>query len=63
MTNTVLDRLNLNVGFCMPGLYVMMKLCDAIDMNYIVFNNYNHSSILTDLLNFQPCKHVIFMTT
>ncbi len=36
MTNTMLDRLNINVIFCMPILYVTMKLGDAwIDMNDI----------------------------
>ncbi len=29
MANTILDRLNINVLFCRPGLYVMMKLGDA----------------------------------
>ncbi len=29
MTNTILDRLNINVIFCKPGLYVTMKLGDA----------------------------------
>ncbi len=49
MTNTILDRLNINIIFCRPDLYVMMKLGDAwIDMNDIFINNYNHSSILTD---------------
>ncbi len=27
-----------------------------------LFNNNNQSSILTDLLNFQPCKDAIIMT-
>ncbi len=58
MTNTILDRLNINVLFCKPGLYITMKLGDAF-----LFNSNNPSSILTDLLNFQPCKHVIIMTT
>ncbi len=36
MTNTILDRLNLNIIFCRPRLYVMMKLGDAwIDTNDI----------------------------
>ncbi len=29
MTNTILDRLNINIIFCRPGLYVMMELGDA----------------------------------
>ncbi len=36
MTNTILDRLNLNIIFRRPRLYVMMKLGDAwIDLNDI----------------------------
>ncbi len=30
MTNTILDRFNINVLFCRPGLYDMMKLGDEL---------------------------------
>ncbi len=49
--------------FSVGQAYMYDEIMWCNDMNYIVFNNYNHGSILTDLLNFQPCKHVIFMTT
>ncbi len=52
MTNTILDGLNLMI-FSVGQAYVTMKLGDTwIDIITFLFNNYNHSSILTDLLSF-----------